>query len=284
MRKYSPQILTGLGIVGGLATTVSACKATTQVEDILEEHKEILYSISMQSEIDNNAKKELAKSKVDLALKLGKLYLPTAVLGASSVICILGAHGIMNKRNAALAMVASVAEGKLREYRDRVIAELGEDKDKEFLYGTSYKTDTIEIIDEETGKKKKAKVKVPIVDENGFSQYAKCFDDASPRWVDDAELNLVFLRAQQNYANDLLNSRGHIFLNEVYDMLGIPRTKQGTIVGWVKDDSYPNCDSDGYVDFGIYTVCNEANRDFINGYNNMVFLDFNVDGVIYDLI
>ena len=92
----------------------------------------------------------------------------------------------------------------------------------------------------------------------------------------------MFLRAQQQYANDKLIAQGHLFLNEVYDMLGLPRTKAGAIVGWVYDDN--NAVGDNFVDFGIYDVHRETARDFVNGYERSILLDFNVDGVIYDLI
>ena len=91
----------------------------------------------------------------------------------------------------------------------------------------------------------------------------------------------MFLRKQQEWANELLKSRGHVFLNEVYDMLGIPRTKSGQIVGWVynSNDEY----SDNYIDFGVYDG-GARSRAFVNGYEKAILLDFNVDGVIYDLI
>ena len=92
----------------------------------------------------------------------------------------------------------------------------------------------------------------------------------------------MYLRHQQNYANELLRSRGYVFLNDVYDMLGIRRTKAGQIVGWVYDEKNPNIDN--YIDFGIYNVHYEGARDFVNGFECSILLDFNVDGPIIDLI
>ena len=115
---------------------------------------------------------------------------------------------------------------------------------------------------------------------NAASDYARYFNEGCVGWTTDAEYNLMFLRDQQRYANDLLKSKGHLFLNEVYDLLGIPRTKAGQIVGWIYDEKHPN--GDNFVDFGIYDTNKTANRDFVNGYERTILLDFNVDGNIWD--
>lgn len=146
---------------------------------------------------------------------------------------------------------------------------------------------TIEIDDEELKElfNLKSEDEFPknrIEDEVNVSQYAKVFDDGCVRWTKDSEVNLIYLKEQQNYCNYLLKSKGHLFLNEVYDILGIPRTKAGAIVGWVYDEKNPI--GDNFVDFGIYDTNDERNSDFINGYKSTAILDFNVDGNILDYI
>lgn len=111
------------------------------------------------------------------------------------------------------------------------------------------------------------------------SYYARFFDEGCTGWTKDSEFNLIFLKQQQNYANELLRKKGHLFLNEVYDMLGIPRTKAGQMVGWIYNEKNPI--GDNFVDFGIN---NARNKDFVNGYERIILLDFNVDGEILDLI
>lgn len=283
IRKYSPQILTGLGIAGFIGSTIVACKATTEVEEVLEEHKYEMDQVKKASEDYDYSKNEIIKMKTEklgkTSLEIVRLYAPAAGLALFGTTCVLSAYGIMHKRNAALSAAYAFVSGKFGEYRDRVKEQLGEEKDKEFYHGLKKETITVEEIDE-NGKKKKVKKEISVVDPtSGISQYAKVFDDASTKWTSNAELNLAFLREQQNWFNDRLHSFGHVFLNEVYDALGLPRTQAGAIVGWVD-----NSDGDGYIDFGIYSIENQENRDFINGYENSVFLDFNVDGVIYDLI
>ena len=95
-------------------------------------------------------------------------------------------------------------------------------------------------------------------------------------------MNRFFLLRQQDQANERLKARGYLFLNDVYEMLGIPKTKAGQIVGWVYDTNMPN--GDNYVDFGIFNAYSEQARDFVNGYERTILLDFNVDGNILDLI
>lgn len=111
------------------------------------------------------------------------------------------------------------------------------------------------------------------------SDFARFFDDTCPSWTEEAEFNLIFLRQKQMYANSLLKAKGHLFLNDVYDLIGIPRTKAGTIVGWIYNENDPNCSN--FIDFGLYDT---SKSKFVNGYNPTILLDFNVDGPILDLI
>lgn len=111
------------------------------------------------------------------------------------------------------------------------------------------------------------------------SSYAVHFDENSMAWSKDPELNKIFLLQQQTYANEKLKTKGYLFLNEVYDVLGLPRTKAGQVIGWVYDEDNPI--GDNYVDFDIFA---RHNRHFVNGRDNVVLLDFNVDGIILDYI
>lgn len=298
-KKFSPEILTGLGIVAGGATVVTACRATAKLPDILDEHENraeviddtLRYGVTeiqvggnepvemAYSEAD--AKKDRVKNTLTTGLAVARNYAPAIALGATSVTCILGAHGIMGKRNAALTAAYSLVQNQFNDYRNRVKEEFGKDKDYQLLNGLKSDTIDIEVVNPETGRKKKEKKEVVVVDPNGYSQYARCFDPTNQNWIDSAEMNLLFLRNQQNYANDLLHSRGHVFLNEIYDGLGIPRTSEGAVVGWVLSD---DGSTDNFIDFGIYSVDNQLAIDFVNGYESSIWLDFNVDGVIYDLI
>lgn len=269
VQKYSPEILTGLGVLGGVSSAVMAAKATLEVEEIVDEAREHLKVAKSQSTVDpQDHTKDVAYIYTRTALKLGRLYGPSISLGVASIGCVLAAHGIMRRRNAALVAGYKVLEQAFSEYRSRVEAEVGEDREKELYFNVKE-----EEVDTPDGRKS-----VKVVSPFAQSEYAKVFDKLNPNWSGNPEYNLLFLRSQQNYANDLLKARGHVFLNDVYDSLGIPRTKAGAVTGWVLGNG------DDFIDFGIYDLNRPMALEFINGYEPAIWLDFNVDGVIYDLI
>jgi hypothetical protein len=104
------------------------------------------------------------------------------------------------------------------------------------------------------------------------SSYARVFDESNRNWERSPEYNLLFLKSQENYMNDLLQARGHVFLNDVYDGLGFKRTSAGQIVGWLANGS-----GDGHIDFKMQEHQKDTNTPSVH-------LDFNIDGIIYDKI
>lgn len=285
-KKHSPAILTGIGIVGTIVSIIMASKATLKLEETLDTSKQHMDDIkeSKDTLTEKEYKKELANAYLKSSVAIGRLYLPTVAVATASISCLLGAQGILSGRNVALMAAYKAVEESYDQYRQRVIDELGKDKDVEFKYGLRKEKVTVEYTDED-GKKKKKKEEIAVVDEDVFhkySQYARYFDELNPNWEKSAEYNLLFLRKAQDYANDLLRARGHVFLNEVYDILDVPRSKAGAVVGWVFDPD--DTGRDNYVDIGIYNINLERSHAFVNGYEKAILLDFNVDGVIYDLI
>ena len=284
-QKASPTALVVMGVVGFGTTIVLACRASFKAKDILEEHaierdaiETASANVSEELYPAEEKQKDVTELYVNTGLQLAKTYAPTVLVGVASVASVLGGHHILSKRNAALVAAYAVLDQSFKGYRDRVIEKFGEEADFQLKHALRAEKDTVEEVDEETGKKKKVKREIMVAD--GYSQYARFFDDACDDWIkNDPEHNLNFVRMQQNWANDKLKRNGHLFLNEVYDMLGIPRTQAGQIVGWVD-----NGDGDNYVDFGIYNIHRQENRDFVNGYEDVILLDFNVDGPIWNLI
>lgn len=291
IKKHSPEILLVTGITGVVTSAVMACKATTKVDAIVEESKKSIDMIHEGMEAGNicdveyteeDGKKDLAIVYIQTGVKFAKLYGPSVLLGLTSIGCILASNNIIHKRNVALSAAYTAIDRSFKGYRSRVIERFGENMDRELRYNIKTQEVKETVVDEETGKKKTVKSTVSVVDPNTYSDYARFFDEYCAGWTKDAEYNLMFLRQQQNYANELLKSRGHLFLNEVYDMLGIDRTKAGNIVGWVYDEKHPV--GDNFVDFGIYVLDNEKARDFVNGRERSILLDFNVDGDILSLM
>ena len=277
LQKYSPQILTGVGIASGIVSGVIACKATLKVEPLLDEMRKDVAAVKENKELYNDRAyaQTLSYSYAKGITKVVKLYAPAASLAAVSIACIISAQGIMQRRNVALAAAYAAVEKGFADYRKRVADAYGEEREEEIRY---------DITSDEVHDTKAGKVET-VKRANDISIYARYFDENNDNWSPTPEYNLMYLRSQQNHLNDLLVSRGHVFLNEAYDMLGIPRTKAGQVVGWLYKPGVPGeDDGDNYIDLGFYRDGSETVRDFVNGLEKAILLDFNVDGVIYDRI
>jgi hypothetical protein len=290
LKVHSPEILLAAGIVGTVASAVMACKATTKVNDILEKKKAEVEKVHQVLEDENiteeqysveDSKKDLTIIYAKTGLDFVKLYAPSVILGALSITSILAGHNILRQRNVALAAAYTAIDTGFKEYRNRVVERFGQELDKELRYNIKAE-EVDEIVVNEDGTQQVVKRTVNVADPNVYSDYARFFDCGNIGWTNDPTYNLMFVKNQQNYANDLLHSRGYLFLNEVYDMFGIPRTKAGQIVGWIYDEKNPT--GDNFVDFGIFNTNNPRTRDFVNGFEKSVLMDFNVDGPILDRI
>jgi len=285
IKEKSPEILLGIGITSGLAAIVTASLATLHVKEILDEREKNLKDVETalnDKDIQKSGKYTEEDGKNDrfiifskTVVSIFKLYAPTIGLATLSVVSILSAHKIISGRNAAMVAAYTALQEGFNKYRDNVRKDVGEEKDREYFSGSKFEKKT--IVDEETGEKKK--VVEEVFDENSSpSVYSKFFDEFNPNWERNAEYNRMFLQNQQNWANDKLKANGYLFLNDVYDMLGIDRTSAGQLVGWVLDKN-----GDNFVDFGLFKD-DETHRAFINNYEKSILLDFNVDGIVYDKI
>jgi len=289
LRNASPEIYLAIGIAGGVGTVVLACIATKKSDDVKAKHLEDIQIINDRWEevqdgsrdiaeySDEDHKKDLATVYVHTAGSYIKLYGPAVTLGVFSIACIIASHGIMKKRNAALIAAYKTIESGFAAYRKRVVEEYGEDTDYMFKNGIRAEKITETEVGED-GKKHKVEKTNYTIDPNGISIYARFFDEFNPMWKGDANYNKLFLRSQQNYWNDMLQTRGHVFLNEVYDALGFERTKEGAVVGWTSTGE----NGDHNIDFNMYKGDRMSARDFVNGVEKSILLDFNVDGVIWD--
>lgn len=287
-KKRSPEIFVAVGIAGIVISAVAACSATIKANEVVKEAKEQADKISscaanedIEEYNDEDAKKDMTIVYVQTGWKLVKLYAPAVILGALSIASIIKSNDILRKRNVALAAAYSTVDKGFKEYRKRVKERFGDEVEKEIRYNIVSKK-LEETVSDDNGNEIKIEKGSQICGYDGISDYARFFDECSDYWKKDSEYNLMFLRKQQQYANDKLISQGYLFLNDVYEMLGLERTKAGQIVGWVYDKNDPM--GDNYVDFGIYNVEREGNRKFVNGVERSILLDFNVDGNILDRI
>lgn len=283
LKKHSPEILAAVGVVGTVVSAVMACKATTKLSDILKESEDELDKIQecaddpdMKAKYsEEDVKKDTVTVYVHTGMKLAKLYAPAVGLGALSLGGLLVSNTILRKRSSSLAAAYVVLEKGFKEYRGRVIEQFGADMDRQLRYNIK-KTEVEETIIDEKGKEKKVKKNIEVADLKA-SGYLRYFTRSNPNWEDNSDFVDMFLQAQQNYANDKLRAVGHLTLNEVYDMLGMPDTRAGMVVGWIYDLDHPN--GDNYVEFDIKKVYLPDER---GEYEEAYAIDFNVDGNIYD--
>lgn len=267
IRKNSPVLMFGGGVVGVIATTVVACRATLKLSEDLPEMKENLELVKLTYPKGGPEHgRQMALAYSTNAAHVARLYAPAVLAGSVSVGLLTGSHVVLTRRNtAAYATLATVSKA-FDDYRARVENEVGKEHELDLYHGA--RTETVEI----EGKK----TKIKVVDPNNMSPYSRWFDSSSQHFQTNGTYNRQFILAQQNFATHYLQAHGHLFLNEVYDLLGIPRSPEAALVGWV---IAPGCD--GFVDFGLYEA---VNAEFINGYEQNALLDFNVDGPIWNLI
>jgi len=276
LKKHSPHILFGAGVVGVATSTVLACRATLKIGDKLEAIDDNIKAIKMDAlQPYLSHRKSVTDPRRDVAIEytrgvfeITKLYAPAVIVGGLSIAALTGSHIQLTKRNSALTAAYVAIEKAFTEYRARVREELGEDRELELYHNGKF-----EVVRNADGTEEK----ILTINADGSSIFARVFDESNRNWVPDAESNRTFLEAQQRYFNNRLNTYKFVFLNDVYKNLGIELTPEGQLFGWV----YPSENGDNFIDFGMY---NCSNADFIINGDRSVLLDFNVDGIIYKLI
>ena len=283
LRRHAPSIMTYVGVGGFIATVGLAIRATTKMDEIAPKLREQIKDVKDESELaETMTKKEaserLARVYVHVAKETIKIYGPTVAVGSASILLVLGGHGIMLRRQAQLAAVYAALDASYKAYRARVREVLGEDEE-----GKLYRRPTMRALDQDEIGEGGDGSDTTTIDLGSVlpSPYARFFDESSPNWTKTAEWNLIFLRAQEQHANDRLRMYGYLFLNEVYEALGLERSQTGQVVGWrIDKDGNSPTGGDGYVSFGLGCIYDENARAFINGLENVALLDFNVDGPI----
>lgn len=202
--KHSPEILTGLGIAGMVTTTVLAVKATPKALELIEEKKE------------TEGKDEL--TPVEVVQATWKCYAPAVVTGVVSTACLIGSNSVSTRRSAALATAYKLSENALSEYKEKVIEELGEKKEKHIREKV------------ETAKVEKQPVSTSEVHVTGKGQ-TLCYDGLSGRYF---ESSVEEIRSAENELNNrmLHDITGYASLNEFYDEIGLAHTEVGDMIGW----------------------------------------------------
>lgn len=280
LRKVSPELALAGGIACGVGAVVVGCIASRHVDDIIGETRAELDDLQERVEegVIENPKKEAFGIYSKAAWKFTKLYAPTVCLTMTSVGLTMASHGILSKRYVGLSATYSALDGAFKDYRRRVRESLGEDAER-ILAGGGVVENNIRVVDE-NGNVENKKGNNLVIKKHKNSPYEFDFNRFTAKnvWEPSAEMNDLRLRNAQSYFNDLFNARGHVFLNEVLDYLGMARTPEGAICGWVKGAG------DDYIDFGYW---DSFKRDYEIDSDlcvKNIHLNFNCDGVIYDMI
>lgn len=277
MIKHGPMGMVIFGCAGFVATTVVAIENSRKADHILDEAKEAIEKANKEEDA-----KAVREAKVSAAGKVTKAYIPSILIGGASIALVLGGTSIIHKRYSTALLAASLIDTQYTAYRNNVIDELGEEAD--FRFRTGAKKETIK--EKETGKdgkKKTVNKDVNVIDDDiSEASYAVIFNDKNaPNVFDrnDRVMNLDKIRFAESYANDILHARGHIFLNEVYDELGVRHTTAGQLVGWLDKNKYGElATGDDYVTFTVMEIYHAGDP-----VPEMV-INFNVDGLIFDKI
>lgn len=285
-RKYSPEILLLLGIAGVVTGTVLACVATTKVPDVALDKEDDLADMHdrLDTEGDINLpeiKKETTAIYVKTGMRYARLYAPSVVMTGLSVSCLVASNVLLRRRLIGVTTAYAAISQSFKEYRGRVVERYGDEIEKEIRYNIKPKEIETTITDAK-GKTKKKTETIKVADPSLYTDFARIYDDGNIGWTKDPQVNLMFLKCQQAAATQRLERQGYLFINDVYEMLGFPKIKEGQAAGWVYDKENPI--GDNFVDFGIYDITKASTKDFVNGYERSIVLDFNIDGNILEFI
>lgn len=206
MTKHSPEILTGFGIAGMLATTALAVKATPKAIRIIEEEKE--------------ATGEETLSTIDTVKLCWKCYIPATVTCVTSIGCLIGASSVNAKRNAALAAAYTLSDTAFREYREKVVETIGEKKEK---------TVKDKVAEERISKDPVTKKEIYITEKGN----TLCYDAISGRYF---KSDIEKIKKAVNDLNKMMLRDMCISLNEFYDEIGLEHTTIGEELGWNLDN------------------------------------------------
>lgn len=266
-QHHSPAILFGVGVVSMGATVALAVKATLHVEDVLIDHEKNMLDIQrVESRNPQGDAQHYQKERQHITLvtagRLFKLYAPTAVAGVITIACLTTSHRQLTNRNAQITAAYVGLQRFLDGYRGRVREEIGEEKERDVYYAAT----PVELAQDTPNGPKKVYGTKPGM----RSPYSAMFDDSNPNFQESSTFNEHWFRIQEGLLTNKLRAQGHLFLNEVYDRLALPRTETGQQCGWAM--GHPN--SDDFIEIRAYPM---------HDYHGSYMLDFNVVGHVQNM-
>lgn len=283
--KHAPTILSITASAGVIATGYLAWKAGTRFEDVegrdWDRRKECLKNADTIP--DEDVPKIERKNRILFILDTVRTVAPAAIVGAATITMIYFSNSISKKRLAAMGAAYATLQTAFDGYKRTMVEALGKESvDKILKPKLPNVGKSAEEILSSDNKSDAANVADAVVNSlKALSPYARVIaEESSTCWDPNEDYTSQNLAAVQLWANRRLERKGHLFLNEVFDQLGLSRTREGAVVGWLK-----NGEGDGYVSFGDFdaSVYRVPSDDYTRVDSNFI-VDFNVDGVIWDRI
>ena len=213
IKRNSSTILTCIGGVGVIATSIMAVKATPKALALLEEAKE---------------EKGEELTTLETIKVAGPVYIPTIVTGVSSIACIFGANMLNKRQQASLASAYALIDNSYKEYKGKLKELYGEEAHQDIVNSIMVeKADDIYIHSETLCNN----CDLSLEEQNG--EPAIFYDEHSNRYF-EATIEQVITAEYHLNRNYIL--RGYSYLNEFYEFLGIEETDYGSVLGWAPVD------------------------------------------------
>ena len=296
-KKHAPELMIGAGIGGFGLTIFETVKATNNTNELIEQRDQHLGMIESTRSAFTEAEYSTKDYQHDLAIvnrqtkwAIVKTWAPVATRGLASTASILGGFKIVNGRLVATTAAYKVLENRIDHYRSNVIERFGKDVDWELEH--SIKAETLEAAEREREENRRIDAENKgrkIIRKRKKTEYSHVYDGIFDQYSDKwqrywtPEMALEFVKQKQRELNDMLKINKHVFLNEAYDKLGLPRTSEGAVVGWILTHGNP----DSFVSLGIDEMPEEEIRQILCTHRNddiRIKIRTNPDGLIYDLI
>lgn len=283
--KHAPTILSVTASAGVIATGYLAWKAGTRFEDVegrdWDRRKECLKNADTIP--DEDVPKIERKNRILFILDTVRTVAPAAIVGAATITMIYFSNSISKKRLAAMGAAYATLQTAFDGYKRTMVEALGKESVEKILKPNLPNVGkSAEEILSSDNKSDAANVSDAVVNSlKALSLYARIIaEESSTCWDPNEDYTSQNIAAVQLWANRRLERKGHLFLNEVFDQLGLSRTREGAVVGWLK-----NGEGDGYVSFGDFdaSVYRVPSDNYTRVDSNFI-VDFNVDGVIWDRI
>lgn len=215
----APAILTGLGAAGVVTTTVLAVRVTPEASRRLEAEGD----------------PDIWRKPLVVARLTWPLYVPATVSGLLTIGAVVGAHRVNIRRQAALIGAYSLIESNFREYKDKIIQEIGSSKEQRYRD---------ELIQQKVSENPPSSQEISMI----LSGNVLCFDTFTGRYF---QSDMETLRKAANDINQQCFHEMSASMNEFYSKIGLAPVQTGEAVGWNMDNP---------LELKFSTVLSEDNR------------------------